>query len=147
MGNWDSYQREEREQSAKITGKARCVITAVEEAISQKSGKPMIIISVRPSGCQFNVKSYLVQGEWFNRMATQFFDAFPEITDGDFNVLSWIGAEGGAFFAEDDQGFLKVKYWLSPEKLASLPPFEGEKPERQTITTLEDEDDDGELPF
>lgn len=147
MSNWDDYQREEREAESKITGKARCVITAAEETVSKSSGKPMIVITVRPSGCRFTVKNYLVKNEHFNRNATAFFDAFPEIPDGDFNFLAWVGAEGGAMFGEDERGYLKIRYWLSPEKLASLPPFEGEKPEKQTFTSLDEEEDDGDLPF
>ena len=93
MGNWDDYRREEREEDAKVTGKQRCVITAVEEAVSKSSGKPMIVVSVRPSGCRFTVKNYIVKNDYFNRNMTQFFDAFPEITDGDFNFLTWVWAE------------------------------------------------------
>ena len=147
MGNWDDYRREEREPEAKVTGKQRCVIAAVEEATS-KAGNPMIVITVRPSGCRFTVRSWLVKNDSFNRNATAFFDAFPEIGDGNFNFLEWVGAEGAAMFGEDENGYLKIKYWLSPERAASLPPFEGEKPERQLITSLEDEtEDDSDLPF
>ena len=31
MSAWDDYQREEREEQAKVTGKLRCVIVGVEE--------------------------------------------------------------------------------------------------------------------
>ncbi len=148
MGNWDDYQREERESSAKVTGKLRCVIVAAEESVSKSSGKPMIIVTVRPSGTNFKVKSYIVKNENFNRNMTSFFDAFPEIREGDFNFLSWVGAEGAANFGEDENGYLKVKWFMTPTQAASLPPFEGEKPEKQTITTLDDpEDDDEDLPF
>lgn len=150
MGVWDSYQRESngRDNSALI-GKRRCVIVGAEETVSN-AGNPMIVIKVRPSGCNFSVTTWLVKNEHFNRNATQFFDAFPEITDGDFNLLSWIGAEGAADFGEDEKGYLKVKWWVDAVKAQSLPPFEGEKPERQTITTLDEEepyDDDDDLPF
>ena len=148
MGNWDSYKREEREEQSNVTGKQRCVITAVEETTTKSTGKPMIVVSLRPSGRKFSVKHYIVQNEYFNRNMTQFFDAFPEIDDGDFNFLGWVGCEGAAMFGEDDQGFLKVKYFLDPVRASSLPPFEGDKPERQTITSLDEkEDDDGDLPF
>ena len=150
MSNFDDYQREEREQESKVTGKQRCVITAVEESVSKTSGNPMIIVSVRPSGCRFSVKNYIVKNEYFNRNMTSFFDAFPEIPEGNFNFVEWVGAEGAAMFGEDDRGFIKVKWFLSPTQAASLPPFEGEKPERQTVTSLEEGDDeegsDG-LPF
>lgn len=147
MGNWDSYQREEREQENKVIGKQRCVITAAEEKVS-KSGNPMIEIKVRPSGCRFDVRTWLVKNDNFNRNATQFFDAFPEVGDGNFNFIEWVGCEGAAMFGEDDGGYLKVKWWLDPVRAADLPPFDGNKPERQTIAKLsEEEADSDDLPF
>mgnify|MGYP006992093039 CR=1 FL=1 len=147
MSNWDDFQREDREESAKVTGRLRCVIVEAEETTSKASGLPMIVISVRPSGTTFKVKTYLVKNDHFNRNATAFFDAFPEITFGDFNFLSWIGAEGAAMFREGKNGYTEVSYFISPERVADLPPFEGEKPERQAITTLDDSEEDDELPF
>ena len=145
---WDSYKREERESAEKVTGKLRCVIVDVEDGVSKSSGKPMITITVRPSGTTFKVKNYLVKNEHFNRNATQFFDAFPEIGDGNFDFLSWIGCEGAADFAEDENGYLKVKYWLSASRAENLPPFEGKKPERQVVTNLSAEDaGDDDLPW
>ena len=146
MADWSDYKREEREPESKITGKQRCVITAVEEKTS-KSGKPMIEIKVRPSGCRFTVKSWLVHNDNFNRNATQFFDAFPEIGE-QFDFLTWVGCEGAAMFAEDENGYLKVRYWIDAVRAESLPPFEGDKPEKQTVTTLtEDAEPDDGLPF
>ena len=150
MSTWDDYQREEREESAKVTGRLRCVIVDVEETESKTSGLPMIIVSVRPSGTVFKVKSYIVKNEHFNRNMTQFFDAFPEIVDGNFNFIEWIGCEGAAMFDLDDRGYMKVKYWIDAVRAEILPPFEGEKPEKQTVTKLEDAEDDelpGEFPF
>lgn len=152
MGNWDSYKREEQERESAVVGKYRVVITEAGEAVtgpkSKKPGTPMIVIKVRPSGRRFTVTHRIVKGEWFNRQMTQFFDAFPEITEGDFNFISWVGAEGAAMFKEDYQGYTQVSYFLSPERAADLPPFEGEKPEKQTITTLDDpEDGESDLPF
>lgn len=149
MGNWDDYRREEREPQEKATGKLRCVIVDVEETTSKSSGLPMIVVSVRPSGTNFKVKNYLVKNEYFNRNAGQFFDAFPEIADGDFNFISWIGAMGAANFVEDDNGYLKVRNWVYPRQAESLPEFVGERPPRQEITSLEDEgeDEDPDLPW
>ena len=148
LSNWDDFQREDREESAKVTGRLRCVIVEAEETTSKASGLPMIVVSVRPSGTTFKVKTYLVKNDHFNRNATAFFDAFPEITFGDFNFLSWVGAEGAAMFKEGANGYTELAYFLSPERAADLPPFEGDKPERQTITSLDDaEDDDSDLPF
>lgn len=147
MSNWSDYQREEREEQAKITGKMRCVITDVDEGVSKASGLPMITISVRPSGCGYKVKSYIVKNDHFNRNMTQFFDAFPEIGDGNFDFLTWVGCEGAAMFDLDDRGYVKVKYWVDAVRAADLPAFEGSKPERQTVTAIDVEPEDDDLPF
>lgn len=151
MSNWDGFQREENERESAITGKYRVVVTDVDEAVtgpnSKNPGTPMIVIKLRPSGRRFTVTHRVVKNDYFNRNMTQFFDAFPEITFGDFNFLSWVGAEGAAMFKEGTNGYTELSYFLSPERAADLPPFEGEKPERQTITSLDDAEDDDELPF
>ena len=148
MSAWDDYRREERTPENKVAGKLRCVIVDVEEGTSKKSGLPMITVYVRPSGCKFKVKNWLVHNEKFNENAAKFFDAFPEIEDGNFNFVEWIGAEGAANFVEDENGFLNIKSWVFPRQAESLPPFEGEKPPRMTVTKLEDpEDDESDLPW
>ena len=146
MADW-GYQREEHSTDA-LKGKYRCVIVDVEETTSNSSGLPMIVITVRPSGTKFKVKTYLVKNENFNRNATSFFDAFPEIGDGNFNFVEWIGAEGAASFDEDENGYTKLKWFISAAKAEGLPPFEGEKPERQTVSRLEEETgEDDDLPW
>lgn len=152
LGNWDSYKREEQERESAVVGKHRVVITEAGESVtgpnSKNPGTPMIVVKLRPSGRRYTVTHRIVKGEYFNRNMTQFFDAFPEIRDGDFNFISWVGAEGAAMFKEDSNGYAAVSYFLSPERAADLPAFEGEKPEKQTVTSLDDDDDDdGELPF
>ena len=152
MSNWSDFQREETERESAVTGKYRVVITEVTEGVtgqmSKNPGTPVIIIKVRPSGRKFSVTYRMVKNEYFNRNATQFFDAFPEIPFGDFSFLSWVGAEGAAMFKQDERGYCNVAYFLSPERAADLPPFEGDKPERQTVTSLEDDTaDDDDLPF
>ncbi len=152
MSNWSDFQREEKERESAVTGKHRVVITEATEgatgAQSKNPGTPMIIIKVRPSGRHFSVTHRIVKNDYFNRNMTSFFDAFPEIPFGDFNFITWVGAEGAAMFKQDDRGYTQIAYFLSPERAEDLPPFEGEKPERQIITSLEDEsEDDSELPF
>ena len=149
--NWN-YNREEKERESAVVGKHRVVIVSAEEGVtganSKKPGTPMIVVKLRPSGRRFTVTYRMVQGEYFNRNATQFFDAFPEIGDGNFDFITWVGAEGAAMFKEDAQGYTQISYFLDPVRAADLPPFEGDKPQRQTVTSLEDESaDDGELPF
>ena len=151
MSNWDSFEREEKERESAVVGKHRVVIVDAEEgktgANSKKPGTPMIIVKLRPSGRKFTVTYRVVKNEYFNRNMTQFFDAFPEIRFGDFSFLTWAGCEGAAMFKEDANGYTQISYFLSPERAADLPPFEGEKPERQTFTSLDDESDSDGLPF
>ena len=152
MSNWSDFQREEKERESAVTGKYRVVITDAFEGVtganSKNPGTPMITVKVRPSGRKFSVSYRMVKNDWFNRNMTAFFDAFPEIKFGDFNFLTWVGAEGAAMFKEDDRGYTQISYFLSPERAADLPPFEGDKPERQTVTSLEDDtEDDSDLPF
>lgn len=153
MSNWDDYKREERTFENKVAGKLRCVIVDVEESVSKTSGNPMIVITVRPSGTKLKVRSWLVKNEYFNRNAAEFFDAFPEIGDGNFNLIEWVGAMGAANFVENDSGYLDIKRWISADRAVNLPEFEGERPERQTVSSigaisdLEDSDDEDELPF
>jgi len=151
MSNW-GFQREETERESAVTGKHRVVITEVTEGVtgqmSKNPGTPMIIIKLRPSGRHFSVTHRIVKNDYFNRNMTQFFDAFPDIECGDFNFLSWVGCEGAAMFKQDDRGYTQVQYFLSPERAADLPPFEGDKPERQAVTILvDDESEPDDLPF
>ena len=146
MSDW-GYQREDSRPDA-LKGKYRCVIVDVEETTSKTSGLPMIVVSVRPSGTKFKVKTYIVKNDKFNRSMTAFFDSFPEIGDGNFNFVEWSGAEGAAEFGEDEQGYTKLRWFISASKAEGLPPFEGEKPERQTITALEEEQEEpDDLPW
>lgn len=144
MSDWN-YQREESTHTPK-TGRMRCIIVGAEEAVSKTSGKPMIIVTVTPSNSTAKVKNYIVKNDYFNKNMTQFFDAFPDIQEGNFNLVEWVGAVGAADFGLDDNGYLKVKWFIGAKSAETLPPFEGEKIERQEVTSLDDVEDDG-LPF
>ena len=151
MSDW-GYTRDDGKREAK-TGILRCVITNAEAAVSKSSGRDMIVVTVRPSGCDFTVKNYIVKNERFNKNMTDFYEAFPQIPEGNFDFLSWVGAEGAANFGEDEKGYTKVKWFVSAEKAQNLPPFEGKKPEKQEVTSLgggesfEVVENDGDLPF
>ena len=146
MTNWD-YTRDESRPEVK-TGVQRCVIVGAEEAVSKTSGKPMIVVTVKPSGSNAKVKCYIVKNERFNAQMTHFFDAFPQIPDGNFELFTWVGSLGAANFGTDENGYLKVKWWVSPDKAANLPEFEGDRPPKQELGSIKDEDtEDDELPF
>lgn len=143
MGNWDDYRREERERLS--PGNYRVEIVSAEEAES-RAGNPMLVIGVRPNGSKITIKHYIVKNEYFNRNMTDFFDSF-NIDDGDFTLPTWVGAVGAAKLKEDDQGYLKVQYFLSQERAKKLPPWDGPLPERQELVQLKELEDDGDLPW
>ena len=88
MSNWD-YSREE---STRLTpGDYRVQVVDVQETTSKTSGNPMLVITVQPNGSNIKIPNYIVRNEYFNRNMTQFFDAFPQIQEGDFNFLGWVG--------------------------------------------------------
>ena len=149
MGFGESYKREESTHTHLTEGDYRCVIVGTTEKIS-KNGTPMVEIVVNVSGSSAKLKAWLVQNEYFNENATKFFDAFPTIKEGDFNLLGWIGAEGGCHLRKQkDSEYMEIGYWLYPDKTEALPPFVGKKPEQQTVTNIAaaTADDDDDLPF
>lgn len=132
MSTWDDWSREEAPRLE--PGDYRVEITAVEETES-KAGNPMIVVTVRPNGSNINIKHYIVKNQYFNRNMTDFFDSF-NIDEGDFNFPTWVGAVGAAKLIEDENGYLKVRWFISESKAERLPPWQGQMPERQTITTI-----------
>lgn len=140
------YKREEGGSRIE-PGDYRVAIVEVEEKTS-KAGNPMIVVSLRPSGSGITIKHYLVKNEYFNRNMTQFFDSF-DIPEGNFRFLEWYGAQGAAKLVNDENGYLKVHYFIRKDKAADLPPFSGDIPEKQTVTEFKDADieDDDDLPF
>lgn len=145
--NWN-YTREERPVAQ--AGDHRFEVIAAEEKVSQ-SGKNMIVVTLKLNGYDTNVKDYFVEGEWLNRKLTQWFDS-TNINEGDMNLLGWKGAVGAARFKEDENGYLKVSYYIDKKRAEKLPAWQGEMPERQTVTTLsdakfEDVTNEDDLPF
>ena len=147
MTNWNYVEDTTRPEIK--TGVQRCVIVDAQEAVSKASGNPMIVVTVKPSGSNAKIKEYFVKGSpSFNRKLTDFFNAFPQIPKGNFDLFTWVGSLGAANFGTDENGYLKVKWWVSPDKAANLPEFVGDKPIKQDLASITDENDaDGELPF
>ena len=143
MGNWN-YAREESTKAS--AGDYRFEVVSAEEKVS-KSGKDMIVITLKPNGASFTVNDYIVEGEYFNKKMTQFFDS-TGIEAGNFNFMTWVGATGAVRLKEDENGYLKVAYYLDPKRAEKLPPWVGEMPERQTVTDIGSfKDSDDELPW
>ena len=145
MSFFDGYKREERSRLA--PGDYRVAITDVEETTS-RNGKPMLVVTVQPNGSEIHIKHYLVKNEYFNRNLTELLDSFG--LGENFDTLTWVGAVGAARLVEDENGYLKVRYFLSPERAKKLPPWQGKEPERQEVSSLGDGFemlDDDDLPF
>ena len=145
MSFFDGYKREER--SRLVPGDYRVAITDVEETTS-RNGNPMLVVTVQPNGSEIHIKHYLVKNEYFNRNLTDLLDSFG--LGENFDTLTWVGAVGAAKLAEDENGYLKVRYFLSPERAEKLPPWQGKEPERQEVSSLGDgfeELDEDDLPF
>ncbi len=127
-------------------GEHRVSIVAVEEKVS-KSGSNMIVLTLQANGTTEKIMHYIVYNQYFDRNMTQFFDSF-NITDGDFNLMTWPGAIGAAKIKEDDQGYPKVSYFIHKNRAESLPPWVGPVPERQTVSQgFADVTDDEKLPW
>lgn len=145
MSFFDGYRREERSRIA--PGDYRVAITEVEETTS-RNGNPMLVVTVQPNGSEIHIKHYLVKNEYFNRNLTDLLDGFG--LGENFDILTWVGAVGAAKLVEDENGYLKVRYFLSPERAEKLPPWQGKEPERQEVSSLGDGFemlDDDDLPF
>ena len=143
MSAWSNYVREESKRVE--AGDYRVEITAVEEKQS-RAGNAMLVISLKLNGTDITVKDYIVDNEYRNRNLTEFFDSF-NIEDGDMNTLTWVGAVGAARFVEDENGYLKKKFYIHKGKQDKLPEWVGPMPERQTVATFEELDEDDDLPF
>jgi hypothetical protein len=146
MANWGSgYQHEESNRLDE--GAYRVEIVSVEEGNS-KAGNPMLTLGIRPNGSTITIKHYIVKNDYFNRNMTQLFESF-NIEEGDFNLMTWVGATGAAQLKKDDRGYLKVAWFIREKKAdETLPPWEGTMPERQTVSRgFEEVEDDEDLPF
>lgn len=145
MSFFDGYKREEH--SRLTPGNYRVAITNVEETTS-RNGNPMLVVTVQPNGSEIHIKHYLVKNEYFNRNLTDLLDSFG--LGENFDTLTWVGAVGAARLVEDENGYLKVRYFLSPERAEKLPPWQGKEPERQEVSSLGDGFevlDEDDLPF
>lgn len=151
MGIMDGFQRE---AAASREGDYRAKISAVEETVSKSSGNPMLVVTVAPdgltnfSGEQITIKIYIVKNERYNQNVTRLLDCFA-IPDERVQLLAgWTGFSGGVRLGEDERGFLKVKRYLTREQFDKLPPWSGEEPHPQEISSAFAEvQGDEDLPF
>ena len=155
-----NYKREESSFKPIPVGGHRIRVKSAEKAVS-KTGKDMLTLVFDVSGYNAKLYHYIVflpdKPEITNSNLTQFFDAFPGIGDGNFNIASWVGQVGACFVKHEEYNgstSAKIQYFLKPDKAASLSPWkEPEKKDSQTAGMPTDADgfmqvsDDSDCPF
>ena len=81
-----------------------------------------------------------------NRLLTQFFDSFPAINEGDFNMDTWIGKVGACQVKHDDDGRARLHYFIKADKQGDLPPWKNEDGRPVTADGFMDADAETDLP-
>lgn len=123
-----SYTRTEQQFEQVPVGKHRIRIRSAEKALS-KNGNDMLALQFEVSGMPNILYHYIVflddRPEITNRMLTQFFDAFPDIPEGDFNLRNWIGKVGACNVAPDknDPDRTRINYFIRADRQGDLPPW------------------------
>lgn len=150
---WE-YKREEGQFQQLPEGRYRIRVRTADKAIS-KNGNDMLVLQFDVSGSNQILYHYIVfmpdRPEMTNRMLTQFFDAFKDIPDGDFNLNSWVGKIGACQVKHDDAGRAKLHYFLRGRQADDLPPWKEPGWANTSAKTESDTDfiqaGDSDLPF
>lgn len=124
-----SYKRESS-FDAIPEGDYRIRVKNAEKATS-KAGRDMVTLQFDVSGKSQSLFYYIVfnneHPEWTNRTLTSFFDAFPGIPEGDFNLANWIGKTGACRVKHEEYNgdtTAKVHYFIRASKQGSLPAWQ-----------------------
>ena len=153
-----SYKREEQQFEQVPVGKHRIRIKSAEKAISKSSGNDMLALQFEVSGMSNILYHYIVflddRPEITNRMLTSFFDAFPGIAEGDFNMQHWIGKVGACMVNVDknDPDRTRLSYFIKADKQEDLPPWRNSKGEvvaiyAQGFEEMPEAGQDEDFPF
>ena len=154
---WE-YKREEGQFPQLPEGRYRIRIKSADKAISKREND-MLALQFEVSGSNQILYHYIVfmddRPELTNRLLTQFFDSFPGIPEGDFNMNNWIGKVGACQVKHDDDGRAKLHYFLSEKQADAVAPWKEPpnsmgtpKPVRtdaEGYVSVDDSDDD--IPF
>lgn len=124
-----SYTRNESAgfRTAIAEGNHRIRIKSADKAVS-KTGNDMITLQFDVSGSNETIFHHIVflqdRPEITNRNLTRFFDAFKDISDGEFDMTKWIGKVGAAAIKHDEYNGnvnAKIDYFIAADKQDSLP--------------------------
>jgi len=127
-----NYKREESNGfSTKIPeGNHRIRIKTAEKAVSSK-GNDMLVLQFDVSGYAETIYHYITfmqdKPEITNRMLTQFFDAFKDIADGEFDTAKWIGKVGACSVKHSEYNgnvSAKVDRFIPADKQDGLPQWQ-----------------------
>lgn len=146
------FKREEQQFPQIPEGRYRIRIREADKAVS-KNGNDMLTLQFDVSGETQILYHYIVflddRPEITNRMLTQFFDAFPGIPEGDFNMQNWIGKVGACMVKHEDYNGsprAKISYFIHRDKQGDLPDWKtagGRKVDAEGYVDVGDLD----LPF
>lgn len=124
------YKREDKQQFEQVpVGKHRIRIKSAEKAISKASGNDMLVLQFEVSGMPNILYHYIVfladRPEITNRNLTNFFDSFPGIVEGDFDMSHWIGKVGVCEVKPDknDPERTRISYFIRADRQSELPPW------------------------
>lgn len=108
-------------------GKHRIRIKGAEKTVSS-SGNDMLTLQFEVSGYKGMIFHHIVflqdRPQITNRNLTQFFDAFKDIPDGDFNTANWIGKVGACTVKHEEYNGninAKVDRFIPADKQGDLP--------------------------
>lgn len=108
-------------------GPHRVRIESAEKAVS-KTGKDMLKIVMEVSGCKSKLFHNIVflpdRPEITNRNLTDFYAAFAQIKEGDFNLAGWVGKMGAVQVKHEPYNGemqARVHYFIPAGKQLALP--------------------------
>ena len=126
--SWN-YKREENNSfTTNIPeGAHRIRIKTAEKKVS-KTGNDMLVLQFDVSGYKSTIYHYIVflqdKPQITNRNLTQFFDAFKDIPDGEFDMSKWVGAVGACVVKHEEYNGninAKIDKFLPVDKQGDLP--------------------------
>lgn len=122
-----NYSRAEDNFPVLPEGDYRIRIKSAEKAVAS-TGNKMLSLQFEVSGSNsiifHNIVFLADRPEITNRSLTRFFDAFPEIQEGKFDLQSWIGKVGAAHLKHDEyNGKTRavIHYFISKKQQSELP--------------------------
>ena len=156
--SWE-YKREESNKFVLIPeGKHRVRVKSASKAVS-RNGNDMLTIQLEVSGYNGTLFHHIVfmadKPEITNRMLTQFFDSFKDISEGEFDLSKWEGKVGACTVKHEEyNGNInpRVGYFIKADKQDDLPAWKEPERSGDGITKLDtskmsDEEFKEMLPF